>query len=44
MKELVDEHYKETNVKLYRTYEIRGKYEINFKEITDFDKFIRLLE
>ncbi|MDR7666784.1 DUF2971 domain-containing protein, partial [Methanosarcina sp. Z-7115] len=43
IKELVDEYYKGINVKLYRTYEIRGKYEIDFKEIVDFDKYIRLL-
>jgi hypothetical protein len=44
IKGLVDEHYQGINVKLYRTYEIRGKYEIDFKEITDFDKYIRLLK
>lgn len=43
IKELVDEHYKGIDVKLYRTYEIRGKYEIAFKEIADFEKYLRLL-
>jgi hypothetical protein len=47
IKELVDEHYKGIGVKLYRTHEIRGKYEIDFKEITDFgkyDKYTRMLK
>lgn len=43
IKELVNEYYKGVDVKFYRTYEIRGKYEIDFKEIANFDRYFRLL-
>lgn len=44
IKDIVDQYYKGIDVKLYRTLKIDRKYAIDFKEITDFNKYIELLD
>lgn len=44
IKDIVDEYYKEIDVKLYTTEKVDGKYAIDVKEIEDFHKYIELLE
>lgn len=43
IKDIIDEYYEGMDVKLYRTEKVDGRYAIDFKEIRDFDKYIKLL-
>lgn len=43
IKKLIDRHYKEINVNFYRTEKSKRKYAIDVKKITNFDRYIKLL-
>lgn len=44
IKDIIDQYYAGIDVKLYRTKKVDGEYNIDFKEIGDFDKYIKLLD